>query len=147
MKKFWSSQGNKPYSIVLFYTLNKVFTSISVIFDKRNKDNAWQPSNLLCKILLFKVSILFKTREMYLKSTCIGFVGHIQNWEFQEYKCMSELKHTSPILIIGNLISLVYLLQCRQTPGQMTMPEVIQQEITKKKLCSIIRHIIRIFYQ
>ena len=45
---------------------------------------------------------------------------------------MSELKHTSPILIIGNLISLVYLLQCRQTPGQMTMPEVIQQEITKK---------------
>ena len=45
---------------------------------------------------------------------------------------MSELKHTSPILVIGNLISLVYLLQCRQTPGQMTMPEVIQQEITKK---------------
>ena len=45
---------------------------------------------------------------------------------------MSELKHTSPISIIGSLISLVYLLQCRQTPGQMTMPEVIQQEITKK---------------
>ena len=47
---------------------------------------------------------------------------------------MSELKHTSPILIIGSLISLVYLLQCRQTPGQMTMPEVIQQENTKKNI-------------